>query len=121
MKLLEAITTVGTQADALRLAELAVQQGLAACVQLTPVTSVYRWRGELQRDAEVQLCFKTTEATLEALRRAVLAAHPYELPAWQVLEAVASDERFAAWVTAGASGQTATDGLVRRAWFVDPQ
>lgn len=105
MKLLEAFTTVGNEADALRLAELAVQQGLAACVQMTPVGSVYRWQGQLQHDAEIQLGFKTTEASCEALRRAVLAAHPYELPAWTVLPVLASDDRFAAWVAAGASGQ----------------
>jgi periplasmic divalent cation tolerance protein len=109
MKLLEAFTTVGNEADALRLAELSVQRGLAACVQMTPVKSVYRWQGQLQRDAEIQLAFKTTEASCEALHRAVLAAHPYELPAWQVLEVAASDDRFAAWVRAGASGHPPTD------------
>jgi periplasmic divalent cation tolerance protein len=109
MKLLEALTTVGTEADAQRLAELAVEQGLAACVQLAPVKSVYRWKGQLQRDTEIQLCFKTTEAAHEALRQAMLAAHPYELPAWTVLPVVASDDRFAAWVAAGASGQTPHD------------
>lgn len=110
MKLVEAFTTVATMADAERLAELAVNQGLAACAQIVPLKSVYRWQGALQRDDEFQIGFKTTEAASGALRRAVLAAHPYELPAWTVLPVLAADQRFAAWVAESCTSTTAIEG-----------
>ena len=81
MKLLEAFTTVGSEADALRLAELAVQQGLAACVQMVPVKRVYRWQGRLQHDAEIQLGFKTPDAGGATLWRLAPGLRPLLTPA----------------------------------------
>ena len=41
-------TTVATPEDARRLAQAVLQQRLAACVQIEPITSHYRWQGALQ-------------------------------------------------------------------------
>ena len=63
------------------LATLAVSERLAACVNIVPgLTSVYRWEGAVQRDAEVLLLAKTRADRYPALERALVAAHPYELP-----------------------------------------
>ncbi len=74
-------TTVGDEAGAERLARALVEQSLAACVSRFPgVTSVYRWRGEIETAAEVVLMIKTTAERLEALKTALAAMHPYEVP-----------------------------------------
>lgn len=63
------------------LARTVVEQGLAACVNvLDAVQSVYRWQGELQQDEEALLLIKTRQSRLPAMQKALLAAHPYELP-----------------------------------------
>ena len=63
------------------LAERLLEQGLAACVNCVPgLRSMYRWRGEIQHDDETLLLIKTDVAHVDALREAVLAAHPHELP-----------------------------------------
>lgn len=111
MKLVEAFTTVATLADAERLAEFAVNRGLAACAQIQPLKSLYRWQGALQRDDEFQIGFKTTHAASDALRLAVLAAHPYELPAWTVLPVLAADQRFAAWVAESCTTTNTIEGV----------
>lgn len=54
---------------------------LAACVNIIPgISSVYEWQGEVCEDDEVLLLIKTTATGFSALRDAILAAHPYELP-----------------------------------------
>lgn len=64
-----------------RIAATLVDEGLAACVNLVPgLTSIYRWQGEIQRDAEVLLLIKTCEARLPELTHRVRELHPYELP-----------------------------------------
>ena len=76
-----ALSTTGSVEDAERIARALVEQGVAACVNVVPgVVSFYRWKGELERDAETLLVIKTTGERLEALRAALLALHPYELP-----------------------------------------
>ena len=48
------------------LARRVVQERLAACGNVIPgVTSVYRWDGEIQEDAEALVLFKTTEGAFE--------------------------------------------------------
>ena len=68
-------------AQAEPMAAALVEQQLAACVNVLPqLRSVYRWKGELQRDDEALLLIKTCGHRLDALKSAVLALHPYELP-----------------------------------------
>ena len=62
-----------------------VEQGLAACVNLAPVTSVYRWQGRVEQDREVLLVVKTRRQDLEALERFVHEHHPYTVPEFVVL------------------------------------
>jgi periplasmic divalent cation tolerance protein len=64
-----------------RIAAALVGEGLAACVNALPgITSLYLWKGEVQRDSEVLLLIKTTQARLPELTDRVRQLHPYELP-----------------------------------------
>ena len=64
-----------------RLARALLEAGLAACINVVPgLRSLYVWKGELQADAEVLLLIKTTAAKFPALREALVARHPYQLP-----------------------------------------
>jgi periplasmic divalent cation tolerance protein len=75
------LTTLGNPEQAGEIAATLVGEELAACVNILPgVSSVYRWKGELQNDNEVLCLIKTTEARFEALRARLVELHPYELP-----------------------------------------
>lgn len=68
-------------ATARRVAAALVQGGLAACVNVVEgVTSVYRWKEQLQQDAECLLLIKTRRERFDALQATLLELHPYELP-----------------------------------------
>jgi periplasmic divalent cation tolerance protein len=76
-----ALSTVAGAEDAERIARALVEGGLAACVNVLPgVVSVYRWNGEVCRDEERLLVIKTLGERWEALRGALVAMHPYEVP-----------------------------------------
>ncbi|MDM4769768.1 divalent-cation tolerance protein CutA [Solimonas sp. SE-A11] len=63
------------------LARSLVEARVAACVNVLPgIVSVYRWQEAVQRDEEALLLVKAPSEGFEALRQAVLARHPYELP-----------------------------------------
>ena len=95
--ILSVSTTVGSQADALRLARALVERRLAACVQLDPgLTSVYRWEGTVCEEAEVRLVAKTVPERLEALQAFFAEHHPYDLPQFLVCPVQAS-EAYAGW------------------------
>lgn len=97
-------TTVGSQADAERLARELVQRRLAACVQVDAgVKSFYRWEGRLCEDAEWRLVVKSRPPLEAALRSFFAEHHPYDTPQFTAWPAAAS-EAYGDWVRQEASG-----------------
>ncbi len=74
------LTTLPSQDDARRLARMLVEEKLAACVQLMPIESFYRWEGKVQNEGEVLLLIKTRTALFTKAIAAIKAAHPYTVP-----------------------------------------
>ncbi len=90
-------TDAGEKADAL--ARGAVAARVAACAQISgPVTSVYRWRGEVVAEREWQVHFKTTDARFEALAEYLRAEHDYETPEIIATPVTHGDPTYLAWV-----------------------
>lgn len=98
MTLLAAYTTVATRDVAEHLARAALENRLAACVQLQAVDSFYAWQGHIAHEPEVRILFKTTAEHGDALQKLVLSLHPYELPAFYAVEVARSSGPYAAWV-----------------------
>ena len=74
-------TNLPDRASAERLADLLLEQRLAACVNiLAPCRSVYRWKGVVQHDEEHPMLIKTSAERYGALEQALRQGHPYELP-----------------------------------------
>jgi periplasmic divalent cation tolerance protein len=86
------LTTMPDDARADELARALVDERLAACVNVhAPMTSTYRWKGEVEREAERQIVIKTSRARLGAIEARLRTAHPYELPEFVVIAADAGD------------------------------
>jgi len=78
-----------------------VERRLAACVSLLDgVESIYRWQGEIHREAEVLAIFKTTDAAFPALESALAELHPYEVPEVVALPVESGADAYHDWVRA---------------------
>ena len=81
------------------LGRVLVDERLAACVNiLASMTSVYRWKGQVEQDREQQIVIKTTSERLAALEARVRQLHSYELPEFLVLSAEGGSAAYLAWV-----------------------
>lgn len=95
------LTTLPADADAEALARALVDEHLAACVNvLGPMTSVYRWKGELEVAAERQVIIKTATARLADLQRRLTELHPYDVPEFLVIGIDRGSEPYLEWLTA---------------------
>jgi periplasmic divalent cation tolerance protein len=75
-----------------------VDERLAACVNVhPPMVSVYRWKGQVERDSERQLVIKTTRDCLPALEARIKELHPYELPEFVVVTVAQGSGAYLAW------------------------
>ena len=94
------VTTVGTQADAQRIAQALVERRLVACAQISAIESVYRWDGHVVHEPEWRLLLKTRAALVDAVMQALRELHPYELPALHALALGDVDAAYGAWIDA---------------------
>ena len=93
------LTTVADDGRAEELARQLVDERLAACVNLcAPMTSFYRWKGNVERDAERQIVIKTLRERVPALEARLRQLHPYELPEFVVLAIDAGGADYLRWV-----------------------
>ncbi len=77
-----------------------VQEKLAACVNLMPVTSIYTWEKQLHQDDEWQLIIKTELDHFSDLESRVLVLHPYDVPEIVAVPLSAGTPAYLSWITA---------------------
>jgi periplasmic divalent cation tolerance protein len=98
MALVQLITTLESREDALSLAHAAVDERVAACVQVIgPISSVYRWQSKVEESAEYLCLMKTPLEGLERLIAFVRERHPYDTPEITVVESLFTDDRYLSW------------------------
>jgi len=91
--------------EATRIAEMLVERKLAACVQiLPPMTSIYVWKGEVERESEILLIAKSTRTNFDELEAAVRAMHSYETPEIIALPIVAGSQSYLSWLSSCLEG-----------------
>jgi uncharacterized protein involved in tolerance to divalent cations len=92
------LTTTGTAEAAETIAEVLLQDGLAACVQISAVRSRYVWNGALERADEQLLLIKTREGLFEPLRAKIRSLHAYDTPEIVAVPITAGDVDYLAWI-----------------------
>ncbi|MEW2353962.1 divalent-cation tolerance protein CutA [Spirillospora sp. NPDC029432] len=77
-------TSIPSREKGLEIARSLIDSNLAACAQVVgPMTSTYRWRGEVRVDEEYLLLIKTPAA-----RYADLEAHVHRMHSYSVAEII---------------------------------
>jgi periplasmic divalent cation tolerance protein len=62
------------------LARMLLEKHIVACVNVVPVRSYYRWKGEFCSEQEDLLIAKTTKEKAGEVIAALQGLHPYEVP-----------------------------------------
>ena len=92
------ITSCGSRDEAERIATALVEASLAACVQILPATSVYRWKGKVERGEEFVLHIKTRAAHADIVEATVRELHSYELPELLMMTITGGSEDYLDWM-----------------------
>jgi periplasmic divalent cation tolerance protein len=97
-------TTVADREAAHGLADLLVDARLAACVHVVAgVRSVYRWKGKVEHDDEVQLVIKSEAAQFDAIAALLREHHPYELPEVVAIRIDRGSQEYLDWIASETS------------------
>lgn len=74
------ITTTDSEEEARSLSAKLVENGLAACVQVSSITSFYNWKGQVNNDPEYKLLMKTRKELYPKAESFIRQNHSYEVP-----------------------------------------
>lgn len=82
-----------------RLARQLVEKNLAACVSIeSSVESYYWWDGDLQQDEEIPLLIKTTDSSVNSVKKFLDDHHPYDCPEIVVTPVSDVNQPYQSWV-----------------------
>jgi periplasmic divalent cation tolerance protein len=99
MSILSIYAVFANADEAERIGRTVVEERLAACVNiLSPVHSIYRWKGGIESADEVAAIFKTHHWRSDALIERIAELHSYEVPcivSWPIEKILG---RYADWV-----------------------
>ena len=93
-------TTAASKEEADALARSLVESRLGACAQVHgPISSIYRWNGEVHVDEEWGCIVKTTSSLVPKVLEHVADLHPYDNPELAVLPIVGGTEEYLDWIS----------------------
>jgi periplasmic divalent cation tolerance protein len=94
------LVTCPSVALARKIASAVVEKRLAACVNimLSPVESVYTWKGKVERAREYLLVVKTTAKRLADLENEVQRLHSYDVPEFIAVPITEGADKYLSWL-----------------------
>lgn len=98
---IQVVTTTAKKQEALKIASTLVNRRQAACVQIGgPVTSVYRWNGEIESAEEWICTIKTTDDAFSNVESTIRELHSYDEPEIVATEIVRGSASYLRWLVA---------------------
>lgn len=91
--------TCPTEEIAADIAQAMIEKQYAACANILPAgRSFFRWEGKIEEAAEATIFFKTTRSNWPELCKAIVKAHPYDVPCVLSLPIEDGHGAFLQWV-----------------------
>jgi len=92
------ITTTPNEQEARSLTKSILESRLAACVQLSNISSYYLWDNEVNNDNEVKLLIKTKKSLYDKLESYIIENHSYDTPEIIMLNIDDGNEKYLDWI-----------------------
>jgi len=75
-----------------------VKKRLAACVNISKISSIYSWKGKIENTSEFLVLFKTTQKNKNALKKAIKKMHPYDIPEIAEIDISSINQPYLKWL-----------------------
>jgi periplasmic divalent cation tolerance protein len=90
--------TAKDEDEASRIGRVLVAERLAACANIHPIKSIYRWRGEIEEAAEAVVLVKTRADLADEIIERVKELHSYEMPCIVSLPIEKGNPNYLKWI-----------------------
>ena len=98
MKVVIIVSTYPTKQSICKIANELVKSQLAACVNISKITSIYSWKGNIENTSEFLALFKTTQKNKKKLKDKIKNTHPYDVPEIAEIDVKSINNSYFKWV-----------------------
>ena len=98
MKPIIIVSTYPNKKSITKIANELVQNKIAACVNITKISSIYSWQGKIENASEYLALFKTTQKNKKSLKEKIKASHPYDVPEIAEIEITSINQSYLKWL-----------------------
>ena len=92
------VSTFPSKQSVTSIANKLVKKRLAACVNITKISSVYTWKGKVQNQNEYLAFFKTTKKNQSTLKKELKKLHPYDVPEIAEINVESINQPYMKWL-----------------------
>jgi periplasmic divalent cation tolerance protein len=72
--------TASDEKEARQIGRILIEEKLAACANIFPIQSIYRWKGSIEESGESAIIAKTRAELVDRVITRVKQIHSYEVP-----------------------------------------
>ena len=94
------LVTVASLQQGEAIARTVLNEKLAACVNIFPIDSWYRWEGKIESSKEYQLIIKSDLDSFDSLADKIKTLHDYEVPEIIAIPIIAGSKSYLNWLGA---------------------
>lgn len=88
--------------EAIEIGKQLILSKLAGCINIfPPMTSIYKWKGELEMNEESVLIAKTRSDLYEKIKQKVKEIHSYSVPCILSIPIQNGNEEYLSWLESG--------------------
>lgn len=98
MKPIMIISTYPNKKSITVIANQLVKKKLAACVNITKISSIYSWEGKIENSSEFIAIFKTTYKNKKILKEKIKETHPYQVPEIAEIDISSINQPYLKWL-----------------------
>ena len=98
MSFVQVQTTFKEEKDALVLADQLLKEKLAACIQIIPMRSIYKWKEKTMNEQEFMCLIKTKESIIDEVINFIKDNHPYDVPEVIVTPIIGGSSSYLDWI-----------------------
>ena len=92
------VSTFPSKQSVTGIANKLVKKKLAACVNMTKISSVYTWKGKVENQNEYLAFFKTTKKNQSTLKKELKKLHPYDVPEIAEINVESINQPYMKWL-----------------------
>lgn len=98
MKPILTYITCKNEQEARRIAKTIVKEKLASCANIvSPIESIYTWKGKLQQEKETLLLLKTFDTHFKRIEQMIKKIHSYDTPCIIAVPIAHAEKTYLAW------------------------